>query len=789
MGAAKGRMKILAASFFVILSVFLCCQNANASSYSDCIDASGGRGGIDSVQWACNGYVPWNSDSACTLWIGSSSSQDTVIEVSKLSGKETAYMWGMCTKGAYYAGHVKISNDNGSFSYNGSRVDRGKWGSPKSTPISVDIARFTSGVTPVQTSSGVAYTRNVNIYRCFQNKVASDYAGACSSQYSNVTVLIKIVKLGTITVKGNSKITSVDNAILEGNIYQATDDNVTAHFEHGLYQSNDYGLSLSQVSYGLYSALDRSTALSNRVVVSDTKDSNKVNHTVALSTADTIIDFCQNISFKSKTWNILKNLVTNNIYTEPQNDTGQSIAACAKVHHPWNFKINDIEVTPPEDNIVYAGEHASLNYNLIVNKNNDNYPITDIPNASVSVCAEYNGINECQTLYDKKTMHNNGTIDNNTNYGYNASASSYSVNIFKNDWTVPDLPAGTEYCLTLSVTPLNSGNGYYSNFDFSTKSVKNCYTVAKRPNMQVWGGNVYSSSGINTSVAVKYNVLGYNGTYPRIFGSWGELGVIANGEISGFASGTTTAYDGQNLAANSGGGTKTDFCSRSPLTFANNKCNTGTAGSIGTMSKSENQAVKDKEAVIAKLIDDTNNAVDTNEVNLNDGNSYYKNSNNIKIVESALTTDGIIKVVHAKNIYVAGNIQFAEANYESLGEIPKVLLYADENIYIDCNITRIDALLMAEKEVKTCADENGNVPDANSESRSKQLKVNGAIIASKLSPDRTYGAATGNNSIVPAEIINFDPTLYLWAGPTDDDDNSVSGSLETTYIREMAPRQ
>ena len=64
--------------------------------------------------------------------------------------------------------------------------------------------------------------------------------------------------------------------------------------------------------------------------------------------------------------------------------------------------------------------------------------------------------------------------------------------------------------------------------------------------------------------------------------------------------------------------------------------------------------------------------------------------------------------------------------------------------------------------------------------------VNGTIITHEMNANRTYGAAKGSNSIIPAEIINYDTTLYLWG--SNEADVSESGKLTDTYSHELSPR-
>ena len=74
----------------------------------------------------------------------------------------------------------------------------------------------------------------------------------------------------------------------------------------------------------------------------------------------------------------------------------------------------------------------------------------------------------------------------------------------------------------------------------------------------------------------------------------------------------------------------------------------------------------------------------------------------------------------------------------------------------------------------------------NEKINSTQLIIDGTIITDKLIANRTYGAATGTNSIVPAEIINYDSTLYLWG--QDRIRAANVWKLETVYQHELAPR-
>ena len=153
-------------------------------------------------------------------------------------------------------------------------------------------------------------------------------------------------------------------------------------------------------------------------------------------------------------------------------------------------------------------------------------------------------------------------------------------------------------------------------------------------------------------------------------------------------------------------------------------------------------------------------------------------------------------MVYARNasINIFGNIEYEESEYEKMEEVPKMILYAEKNISINCNVTRIDAILIAGGTIYTCNDDyddSGIIADdrdANLRIRSTQLRINGAISANKLVLGRTYGAATGANSMVPAEIINYDSSVYLWANKQKDVTTTNSSKLVESYVHELSPR-
>lgn len=472
----------------------------------------------------------------------------------------------------------------------------------------------------------------------------------------------------------------------------------------------------------------------------------------------------------------------------------------AKVVIPYNFN-NSIELSAQENEVLYAGEKSSVSYTVnVLEKENsltsNKAYATKVVGAKIKIKICYDGTPCIET--EEKNINGDGVL---------AAKASYNG---KMDFVVPDLPAGTKVQIMASMTPSNSGSN--DNIDVKKfggwiESETKTYVIAKRPSIQVVGGNVYTNGDINTGMSVKRRLSNYPDATdkPYVFGSWGELGVIAMGKVSGFASGANLGYllnenvEGRwknwpdfnrNVVTETrgeqpGGSRNDDICKLSPLTISN-ACNGTSVGTVG--GQSSVGGINDDKNMIKEYIDDLKSKSDApdveGDITFNDESPNYYHSSNGVSIEGSIHKNAI-KVIHTENsnVTIRGNVIYADDDYASLEEVPKVIIFAENgNIDINCGVTRIDALLMADN-VKTC-DSN----DINARENSNQLIINGAIIANTLTPNRTYGAATGVNSMVSAEIINYDPTLYLWGGSNLNGESDNMGEVDVTYTRELAPR-
>lgn len=376
---------------------------------------------------------------------------------------------------------------------------------------------------------------------------------------------------------------------------------------------------------------------------------------------------------------------------------------------------------------------------------------------------------------------------------------------------VADTNAGRWLCAIATIYPATSGAATnYSNANGSDTwyvSPSKCVQIAKKPTFQVWNGNLYANGAVRSNVSTKSTVAGHSeitSTDPRSFGSWVEHGLIVRGTNDNLASGAVFGYQTNsngNLSNNPGGhaeGIAPAVCKRSPLTVANSGCvnhpGTTTNGSSGIVV-TETVNFDDYKSTATQA---TSLATNTN-VTLSSSDKYkdvsgvryfYNSSVSGKLYLSADTIPaGANYVVYSKgSVYINGNLTYEDTNYNVPSEVPQLIIITDGSVFIDGNVTRVDAWLVAKSSesnkglINTCATSDGT--QQTEATCSKQLRINGPIIARQLELTRVYGSATGNNSATPAEIINLSPATYVFSQSKA----TEGATLRTVYSKEVAPR-
>ena len=516
--------------------------------------------------------------------------------------------------------------------------------------------------------------------------------------------------------------------------------------------------------------------------------------------------------------------------------TNKSATDKVMVKVPYNF-INSASVQL-KDGAVYSGETATISDDLVTvgtrhNATTNGTYATTVRNADIRLyaytSASSSGGGGAIAGYSAPSK-DTGVLCNALSYSYNNCqevdkntstinspeiTSGTSLNKFKGrTYNVYDVPAGTYYCVRIAIYPYTSGfdtNMSESGSDTWYISAPSCQKTAKKPSLQVWGNSLYSAGAISTAETQKTNIRSFydystskNNT--TVFGSWVEQSIISrSSQLSGLASGASTGYFGNTTQqrtpkTNLGGsyeGTNAKLCFRSPLTIPKYPCNTGSiTSSSNTYSKPS-----DKSSLISLFIEQASES----------SNFNYEKSDSDVTIDATEIPAGETRIVHSTGtVTITGNVTYAEGSgYTTLEEIPKLIIYAENNIDINCNVQYVYAILIAENNVKTCANEPETTPKHNAAMNSNQLKIVGSVITDKILPYRTYGSASGiynsSNStqtngklpdynlpngsytgVIPAEIIDYDTSLYLWGSPRADANNS--GKLNVTYQTELAPR-
>lgn len=337
---------------------------------------------------------------------------------------------------------------------------------------------------------------------------------------------------------------------------------------------------------------------------------------------------------------------------------------------------------------------------------------------------------------------------------------------------------GTKLCYVLSVDRPTEKDSPINRFSSAA-----CVTVGKRPTAQVHGGDLIvnpvagaseaAAGGVTSSLTIK------GGAVNRTFGSWAEYGVMAPGDVTGFASASGLAGGYPSVAP----ATQNMW---SKLTFAN------VAGEYGRFSAGVAGTTQSSRTVSALLYGRTvTTNLDANDsLRLSGGTVksglYRKTNGNLRLDAGSLDKQKTV-IVHVPNgtVTIAGEQRYHEGPYASLSELPQLIIIA-RNIVVTQEVGQVDAWLIAQG---TNATEDGVIStcDVNtslsSEVCGRSLKVNGPVMARQLQLKRTAGAGTGAASDEAAEVFNLRADTYLWAHS----EGRSEQRADVTYTTELAP--
>lgn len=328
---------------------------------------------------------------------------------------------------------------------------------------------------------------------------------------------------------------------------------------------------------------------------------------------------------------------------------------------------------------------------------------------------------------------------------------------------------------------------YWTNYDAA------CRTIVKKPSTSIWNGGIFTNGDIKTSLSNRYlsprfaDINGSNSGNRRKFGSWTEhLATVGGSVITGSAGANdifgsliggggiqTFGFSSGGALAFNGSAANDDLLANSPLTIANTGSPVGGSG-IGANSTY-------RARLSSYLLSNAEIGVD------------------LKTLED-VTNTRIIRIDGDVNITQKITVKDDE-KYNTIYQLPQIIIYARGNINIGSDVERIDAWLISGGTVNTCSDfTNGSteayVSGYNSGTDcSKPLTINGPIIAQEIKLNRSAGAdpiSYGTDSRVggdargtSGEVFNLSADTYLWAYAQA---GRYGSSYSEAYTRELPPR-
>ena len=339
---------------------------------------------------------------------------------------------------------------------------------------------------------------------------------------------------------------------------------------------------------------------------------------------------------------------------------------------------------------------------------------------------------------------------------------------------------GTKICSMVAVYPADSHNTHDGNINSNDQSVAltdafgsnaywsfkvSCATVGKSPTTSIEGNSLVTGGGISVSTKT------YNG---RTFGSWAEYDISSTSIGGPMGSGASMAYDNsqkdKNLVASldASGLASGNFVS--PQTLGN----TGTL--LGTSDSS--RILADSKKYVENMI-----------------GTFYDEDSKIIAENADKAPELEFRYPEKKDVLIDTNIE----NYSN----DTVVVIYGKNVHIAKNVTRIDALIIADGEFDTCSSGIGSdayEQDAGGtfenqvllENCGNELVINGAVYAKTIDLDRTYGggSVTSEDTVNPetlmqrAEVFSYDPRVVKAVY------DYLSGlkTLNNTFEKEIAPR-
>ena len=401
---------------------------------------------------------------------------------------------------------------------------------------------------------------------------------------------------------------------------------------------------------------------------------------------------------------------------------------------------------------------------------------TKTPNVTVRVLCTKDGSGPCPGW---------NIIDINGNY---SSSKTGDIGNTQN-WQIPaNSPVGTKYCFQARAVV----NGkMISGVAGTTESSQYCVTIVKSPTMQIHGADGWS--GVKCPEQNQVSEGGFDAKQPSftpgsVSATWSQYGLLSVGSINNaFGSGghiynadSLTALQNANKLKFSGDSTDTggnylppnDICCLTDILNYYKQRFTGEKDISSANLSDIVNGNRPKSEIGNKTIwwgwGEDNKVLDTNGVDLNGRDLTI-------IVEGDIT--------------IANDVIIYNGSYFNIASLPNFTVIASGNVIVGPNVTRLDGIYVAGNTFYDCGMSNDSVDFSLGGACSRQLIVNGAIIANSARFHRTYRGINGVDDNIfnptPAEIISYPASIWL------QDYNyhkNLSNHIPLMLYREVAPR-
>jgi len=319
-----------------------------------------------------------------------------------------------------------------------------------------------------------------------------------------------------------------------------------------------------------------------------------------------------------------------------------------------------------------------------------------------------------------------------------------------------DIGMNDSLCYTTVVSAYNEKTGTKT-FRYAKPK---CLSLTKRPKVQFWGSDVRTSKGIITSISK-------DGKFS--YGSWAEYGMLATGKI--------TSSSGAGLSSGPAGRKVSNEALYNRLTFANVATPYGQYGDV-------------PQSTIPQAFLGSGKTIENDTVTPSELSSgVHVRSGDLKIKGGELGPGKQVIIRSSGTVTITGNLRYADSEYTNLAGLPQLVIVA-RNIIINANVKEVNAWLITRGAESSYVSTCGKVEDGKkwlegvtAKKCKNQLQINGLIISKHLYLRRTFGGERDHFG-APAEVINLRPDAYLWAFGR----SRYSGSIKTSYIRELPPR-